>query len=180
MPNRGLRAAPHLPPLAPALVKIKEFLLKEPTTSVLFDLLPPTFRALMLLGNGRMNTSNADNYRVMLRFNGDAGANYDYSSLGEVFGQTQMQVGVMPLASDLADLATSFELKIPNYANTRWQKSLVGNATNQYGTSAGNTQIGTSYGRWQSKSPITSISLFPGGSSGQFAADTVFMLYGLN
>lgn len=163
-------------------VLIQERLLTVSTTTVTFSVPTTPYRHLHLIARGRMATNNSNNYKVMLRFNGDSGANYDWFCSGDnssSYGDVNALVADWPLSTDLANHANPLELTIPYYRDTTWHKTLLGQSANQFGTTAGAIQAGVSYARWRSTAAITQIDFFCGGSSGQFAASTIFSLYGM-
>jgi hypothetical protein len=123
---------------------------------------------------------------ILLRCNGDTGANYD-GQVGSLYGggalNTADTIGgtSMPLGNSVAGTAPAntfslFEILLGNYANTNTHKPVKTSSgyKTSNGTNATASAIGT--GTWRSTSAITSITLLP--TAGNFAQFSLCTLWG--
>lgn len=164
-------------------------LISEVTTSanqasVTFSSIPATFKKLELRIFGRTNRSGNDNDNVLIRFNGDSGANYGHgrtgffgtSSFGETgTGETSAIIGTLSAATSQANGAGIIEAEIPYYANTAWWKNILSRGMSVGGGAPINLQ---SSAFWKNTAAITSISVAP--QNGSFFIDgTIVALIGV-
>jgi hypothetical protein len=170
-----------------AMNKIEEIAVSQPQATLTFSNIPQTYRSLMLTVYGRGDAAHFEWVQVTARFNGDAGANYDWQelvgaqdSVGASFsnGDTQALLGVMPAGLVSSTLADQCEGLIVNYANTTWEKTMRALAGSKLSTTA---RPGPAFAAfqswWRSTAAISSITLFP--DTGNFSPGTVATLYGL-
>ena len=144
-----------------------------------------SYHSLWIVWTGRGDTA-ALAVSLFLRFNGDSGANYDYS-LNEVASSANTPVtttaasgvrcGAMAAASAAAGLAGSGDIVIPHYAGTTLQKHIRYNCAFRTGTTAADIVMEDGGGNWRNTAAITSIVVVP--NTGNFAAGCRFTLYGL-
>jgi len=167
-------------------VKIAEQVLGADAASVTFSSIPQNFTHLKLVCYGRITQAIQGN-NILLRFNGDTGANYDYQILAafaasagnsESFAQTGIVVGDFTAANaSTSTQAALSESLIPVYAGTTFDKNIVSHNGVKYGTSTTNMQAEVCVGFWRSTAAINSITLYVG--SGNIKAGSVFSLYGI-
>jgi len=161
-------------------------ILAAPAASVTFASIPQIFRHLVLFINARTNAvATADN--ISLRFNADAGNNYDYVILFgnnalagsvNVIAAAQAATMVIDAANSRASCFGGGVAFIYNYANANIEKDLNSLSGNS-GTPTGATkyvQVYTSH--WRNVAAITSILVFPNVGP-NFVANSVFQLYGI-
>lgn len=115
---------------------------------------------------------------VMMRINGDTGANYDYglfypSGSNLISAATAAAVGAMAGASAAASAIGGGALDFPDHARTNWEKGWTGVAMRTH--DALTTELVT--GGWRSAAAIASLTFYP--STGTvFKAGTRFTLFG--
>lgn len=126
------------------------------------------------------------NVNTSIRFNGDSGANYDAQllagtaatpSAAEAFGQTSAVVLNTPAATAPANLFSSAEIFIPNYAGSTNNKQTVSFDGVKLGTATGNLQVILRSAAWRSNAAINRITLLP--ASGNFVAGTRVTIYAM-
>jgi len=149
--------------------------------TVTFSSIPGTFKDLILVVNAR-GTASTTAVNVLLRMNGDTGANYSYERVnpfGSTFAAagTSMEVATINAATALANRGTSFEAAVFNYADTLFHRQMTcfqymgvtNTASNFFQTSTG--------GFWNNTTnAITQLDLLL--SSGAFVDGSIVSLYG--
>jgi len=149
--------------------------------TVTFSSIPGTFKDLILVVNAR-GTASTTAVNVLLRMNGDTGANYSYERInpfGSAFAAagTSMEVATINAATALANRGTSFEAAVFNYADTLFHRQMTcfqymgitNTASNFFQTSTG--------GFWNNTTnAITQLDLLL--SSGAFVDGSIVSLYG--
>ena len=160
------------------------------TTAASLTVTPPTayaglIRSLRAQFKVKGDVS-AENTPLYMRFNGDAGANYDGDyqssssgtySAADFTGANQFQIGYTSGATATAANPAQGTIDIIDYSSTTFRKTYtcVGMLT---GTdTAGHHWFENSIGVWRNTAAITSITILP--SSGNFIAGSVFTLYGV-
>jgi hypothetical protein len=127
----------------------------------------------------------AGNSAPTLRFNGDAGANYDHQSVrgnanaasaAETFAATSARLGTIPANTAGANLFGGIGILIPHYAGAN-NKTFWSVCAHKQGTATGNLIMDVYSGFWRSNAAITQVTLFPG--AGNFATGTRATLYGM-
>lgn len=132
-------------------------------------------------------TSASPGIGVLLRFNGDTGANYDaqtlYSNGAAVAGTEALAgtsiplgAGTIPAANAPANAFGLVVVEIGDYAGAH-QKACMASAAGKLGTASGNVYTVETAGFWRSNAAITSISITP--SAGNFDTGSRVTLYGL-
>lgn len=153
--------------------------------SISFTGINQTFAHLLVVAYLRGDTV-AVSTNAMLRFNGDAGANYDYqlldgsaatASAGEAFAQTSLTAGLAAAASAGANLFSAHHITIPHYAQASNNKAASINSALKTGTASGNLVCRAVAGFWRSNSAITQVSLTP--AAGNFVAGSRVTIYGV-
>ena len=178
----------HLtPPWSPegAYDSLATVTLSTATATVTFSGIPTGYKHLQIAGLSRANTAGTNDVTGYLRFNGDSsssysthrmygyggggGAGYDASS-----SATQISFATVLEGGNTANCFSVVVCDILDYSSSSKFKttlSISGADTNSLG------MVYQTSGNWRSTSPVTSITLSP--SSGSFAANTSFELYGV-
>lgn len=139
---------------------------------------------IMVYGKG----DNATNHvGVRMRINADAGNNYDYQLLQaqnaavtavESIGNSSGLCGYLVAASGSATNPGAVDIMIPDWSGTVYRKQWYSTSP-RHNTDLTNTvYLVTVGGKWRSNVPITRIELFP--DAGNFAADTIISVYGMD
>lgn len=123
---------------------------------------------------------------VVVQFNGDAAANYDTQDLrgnaaatsaSEAFAGSSIIVGLCPAATAGANLFSTIEAFIPNYAGSTNNKQVVSISASKSGTTTGNLFVDIFGGSWRSNAAINRITILP--ASGNFVAGSRVTLYAM-
>jgi len=151
--------------------------------------IPQVYKHLYIEGVTITDYAGSSAEGLLMRFNGDTGANYNYielrgqnvshtSTVG--YGQTSILTGTMPTTASTTFPLGSFEMWLPNYRNTdMWKTTLVKNG------SVGALAVGAFYqmrwtaGNWQNTNPIQQITFVNGNGGLYLSRMTEFRLYGL-
>lgn len=143
-----------------------------------FQNIPSYFNHLRLIVVGRSDAAGVSQATCFCRFNGDAGANYDYIYIGsEVFGQTGAFVGNVTGSTAGAALAGGLDVLVPNYAATAFQKLGHFQGANKQGTTAGTQRNDNGAFFWRNAAAINRLTAYLG--SGNWIAGSVATLYGI-
>jgi hypothetical protein len=167
-------------PVAPGMVLIQKQALVAPAATVTFSAIPQTYTNLLLVSSGTNDTGATQN--LSIEFNGDttqADYSYSYAITNNgtlVGGFSYSAAGVLTGISTNSGGSNS-RATITNYSSTTVNK--VVESTFMCININPNTSAisGTAGGVWNSNAAITSIVAAL--ASGNFAAGTVFSLYGL-
>ncbi len=144
-----------------------------------------TYAHLLISTYTRSDTAAA-NTPLLIRFNGDTGANYDYqyaqgsaavASAAETFAATSLQVGYAEANTAGANLFAMAEIFIPHYAGSSNNKQVASLATSKGGTASGNLAVNIFGGGWRSNAAINQVTLFP--SAGNFVSGTRITIYAM-
>jgi hypothetical protein len=153
--------------------QINSITIAAATSSVTFSLIPQNFRDLVLVGQ---YSGSAAGENVILRFNGDAGANY---SRVVMFGNSGGggTTGSFSQANQMfaAIYGTKVSFGIANimdYSTTDKHKSTLARTN-----SPEHSELGAQFSRWASTAAITSLSIIP--VSGTFSAGLTLTMYGI-
>ena len=169
----------------PGVAKISENVLVGTSASVTFSSIPSTYRNLRLYIVCRSDNAST-NVNLLVRFNGDTAANYDYQELAgqqavvvavEQLAQTSIPMREMTGSTSPASHPGIFTIDIPWYAGTTFFKTTINQSSWSNGTATGTLVIRNAMGRWRSASAITSITLLP--AAGNFISGSSFSLYGI-
>lgn len=153
--------------------------------SISFTGINQTFAHLMVVAYLRGDTAAAST-TLNLRFNGDAGANYDNqlafgsaATVGaiETFAATQLRSGTIPANTAGANLFGAQHITIPHYAQASNNKAVSAQSAHKTGTASGNMGVEAHAGFWRSNSAITQVALLP--AAGNFVAGSRVTLYGV-
>lgn len=144
-----------------------------------------TYAHLMVSIYARGDTA-ANIVSAFIECNGDAAANYDYQFLtgsaaaitaGEGFAATGMYVGSYPANTAGANLFSSAEVFIPNYAGSTNNKQIVTISSYKAGTTTGLLGVQILGGSWRSNAAINRVTVYPG--TGNFVAGTRVTIHAL-
>ena len=150
-------------------------------STITFSSISQNFTHLRLLGSLRDNRTVTVGDDLIVRFNGDTAANYNYTVGSFPLGtnglsQTSL-TSIMRItsAASTANFFAAIDLFIPNYSSTTVNKGAIANSGYGDGVTP-NTRIGQ--GTWNSTAAITSISITPG-SGTLFTQYSQITLYGI-
>lgn len=171
----------------PGLSFIVETVLTGTAASVTFGDIPQTFRHLQLVCQARSDRATESD-QVLLRFNGDTGANYDFqfitansatvSSLA-TRAATSIQVGLAEAANSRAANFAPIIIFIPGYVRGGAERWILSQAGVFGDVSADTDLFMRDYrGRWRDTDPITSITILPNVGP-NFVSGSRFQLYGI-
>jgi hypothetical protein len=164
-----------------AWTQIGEVIIGSPSPTLELSGIPGTYRHLKVTLVGAYQDATSDS-GVFLRFNDDAGTNYDYEVLtannttvssARTAAAAQANIGGLP-GSTLPNQAGVSEIIVFDYARTVFRKSWIGESFRRTATA---TIRGSFGGTWLSTSAITKVSIHP--FSGNFASDTVLTVWGI-
>jgi hypothetical protein len=159
--------------------------LTEEAAAITFTDIPGTYSALQLHLEAR-GTYAGSSLNVRLRFNGDAGSNYDTQVLdaygstaeaGEYFAAPQILAVQIPGADAPADVAGGTRIELPNYAGTTFEKRVQSHGGGKFSTAGDGMEVWLAQGYWRNTDAITAIELTP--SAGDFAIGSTARLYGV-
>jgi hypothetical protein len=165
---------------------IEEIVAGSSDTTITFSTIPQTYSELRLTGDARHVYADVAT-SLLVRFNGDTGANYDGQGLygvddivGEpsLSAQTSLIPGYISAATAPAGVSTSFEIVMPNYSGITFNKTAMTRLNHKRGTANGSYFTTVHSGFWRSSSAITQIDLL-GGGAGAFLTGSIFRLYGI-
>lgn len=143
-----------------------------------------TYAHLMVSLYARSDVAAAST-AVLMQFNGDAAANYDYQELdgiaaatsaGELFATSGLAIGTAPANTASANLFNAAEIFIPNYAGTSNNKQFVSINSHKTGTTTGLLRVSVFGGGWRSVAAINQITLL---TAGNFVAGTRVTVHAL-
>lgn len=155
--------------------------------TVSFSSIGPEYSALKIIGIGRSTAAGTGTDGIQLRFNGDTGANYasqagnanQSSGTGfQLTAQTSMRVAELIKAGDIATYPCGFEILIPFYTTTTFNKVVLSHYSTINNTNINNLFDITVSAHWASTSAVTSMELFTASGS-NYVTGTEFRLYGI-
>ncbi|MCL5265215.1 MAG: hypothetical protein M1343_08500 [Chloroflexi bacterium] len=175
-----------VPAGAPVMVKLDEKIASV-GGSVSFDFtnIPQTFRHLQVVYAVRGDAAGTL-VSLGLRFNGDAGNNYDFEYLiaaaatttpAEGLALSFINAGGVVAAGAPANLFGMGQILIPNYASTLMEKAADCSEIRKIGTASGNISWTGRGGYWRNIAAISQLTLFA--TAGSFAESSIATLYGL-
>jgi hypothetical protein len=154
--------------------------------SFTFSNIPNIYAHLLILYYARSDRV-ATNTNMGIRFNADAGNNYDAlqaqerqpSTLftGQQLAATRADMALLAAGTAPANVFDSGAIRINHYANTANQKSMFSSWTFKIGIASGNIRSGNAVGFWRNAAAITSITIFD--TVANFVAGSRFELYGI-
>jgi hypothetical protein len=137
----------------------------------------------VVTGSVAANTA-ATATNILMRFNNDSAANYDYQTHSasattatavEGLAQTALVIGQMPANNATASVFGQCSSEMAQYAGTTGQKTANSRWSHKTGTGTGNLQVAQVAGFWRSTAAISRITLLP--AAGNFAIGTRATLY---
>lgn len=165
---------------------ISETVVSIAVASVTFSSIPQGFRHLVLFTRGRTDAA-VEIDSIVMRFNGDSGANYDFeqfygngatvvASAGRA--TSTMVVQFIEGASSRANLFAAGISFILGYSVSGVEKTAI-NLGQAFGNLSADADLYAVFrsGLWRNTSVITSVALIPG--SGNFVSGSRFQLYGV-
>lgn len=163
-----------------------DFVVPAVQANIDFPAIPQTYKTLQIEALWR-NTAAGVAATPFIRLNNDAGLVYDYqfdnsnaaaAASGRSVAQNAGVFGIISNAGAAAGVAGSCWGQIPNYTNTSFFKSVLGEGLMLDGTiPQGYLQrTGTIY---RSLNPITQLTLFPDGAGGTFVPGSRLTVYGI-
>lgn len=149
--------------------------LSSTATDVTFSSISGSYTDLVLVINATIGTGNED---LQIQFNSDTATNYSWTSVdgsGTLAQSSRASNTSTPrLGGSRGAINTTnatWITNIQNYSNTTTFKTYVSRGSNS------NFGVAATVGLWRSTSAITSIKLFPSGST--FSSGSTFTLYGI-
>lgn len=160
--------------------------LSSTSASVTFSSIP-AFTHLRVHWHVRTNSGNT-NDNMLLRFNGDSGANYDFqliegsnatATASASTGQTSILIGTAVGGTGTSGFFSNGVVNVvgASQAASGHVATVTGTWYACWSGTAATSQAGTTGGLWVPSGAITSITLLP--AAGSFAAGSAFSLYGL-
>jgi len=165
---------------AAGLVPIQDQVLNSAVGSITFSSIPGSYRHLQVVWDAL--TDNSTDVILVLQFNADGSAIYDYqyiagtgttSTAAQTSNSTTAQVGTLSSNTNAQARSSGFFI-VQNYAGTTFRKSYTGQCFT-WGNFSRILSIG---GEWRSAAAITSLALSAG--SGNLVIGSRFTLYGLS
>lgn len=139
--------------------------------SVTFSTISQSFTDLILVYNTG-STSVVNDY---VRLNGDTGSNYSWTRLvgtgSSVISSRGTNDTAMIMGDTSSSLVTTQIIQIANYSNTTTNKTILNKSANPSGA------FTVSVGLWRNTSAVTSITVFPNGTT--WLSGSTFTLYGV-
>jgi hypothetical protein len=145
--------------------------------------IPNIYTDLYLVISGRNSNAVDDNEIVQLRFNSDSTSNYanrtllgtgSGSAISQTLSSTYINVLRCPSNGRTSNTFSNMGIYIPNYTGSTFKSVIAEGVEENNATTA---IQGISIGKWNSSSPITSITLNFG--AGSFTANSSATLYGI-
>jgi hypothetical protein len=173
---------------SPALIQLA--VLTPTGTSADFTSISGGYSSLRVIFVARTDRSGQVFEGIDLKFNNDAGNNYDTIQWdgnnpgSPTFGATEAFAGAQaPCATTTGDSATasvasSGELTFPHYAATTFHKTFFSLGGVKYGVSAGNMHNWGYSGVWRATTAVSRITFVTRNGS-NFVTGTTFTLYGI-
>lgn len=171
-------------PPSDALTLISQVTASGGTTGASFTSIPSTYRDLIVTIYGR--GASPGPMTMVLRFNGDSGANYDYlewrfaaaGGLGasESLGASSINAGYISGSSAPSDAADSLECRIFDYKGSTFQKAVISKNTNKRANTSANIFRDQFSGWWRNTAAITQVDVNL--STGGFVDGSLISLWG--
>lgn len=153
--------------------------------SIDFSSISQSWAHLMLVIYARSDTAAAST-TMLMRFNADTAANYDYqqvagqaatASAAETFAASSIYCGGMPANTATANVFGAYVIHIPYYSQGTNNKAATIGASFKQGTATTNMVRHALAGFWRSNSAITQITLLAG--AGNLVSGSRATLYGM-
>lgn len=163
------------------IVRLSEFDGDDVTTTATLASIPPLFSNIRIVGRAR-STNPTATAQASLRFNADAGANYDWiryraDSTGTLttdsaLADTEINIPIVTAANGTANFFDAFQIEIPAYIETGYKSALAQFCTYGDGTAF---EVSRGNGWWQNTAAITQIDLI---LAGAFVTGSKITFYG--
>ena len=150
-------------------------------SEIVFSSIPASYRDLIIVFNTRSTYPGSTNDGVLVRLNGDTGANYSYirmyglgsgsGSSTASSGTTSMVLGRLNEGNTTAGQFSANIIQIMDYSATDKHKTALGRAN------VPNQTVYATAGRWANTSAVTSVTLTC--PLNDFAIGSTFSLYGI-
>lgn len=171
----GSTAWNDLPDLGSGASVLIEELTPGGVSTVTFSSIPATYRHLEIVASVTASVST----NLLLRVNGDTGANYDWqrlqASAASVIGTESIGDTSITVAAVAAAAPTVLDLTVPDY-RSGVQKAVTSQSTFKSGTSSGNLRMANYAGWWRTTDVISSLTLLLG-AAGNISGSRI-ALYG--
>lgn len=173
---------------ANAWVEIERKTLAGTETTILFDNIPATYSALVVIGQLRhlRGTSTTD---LAMIINGDASAVYNNqfmrganatASAGGTASDTYAILNTIPANTGTLNHFSYLKLTLPQYANTDFYKTWFCEEGSIPNNTAADFDIGAEHGMWRSTNAIYRIAFYsPAASGTAFNSACKIVLYGV-
>ena len=162
--------------MATAHVLISTQTISSAVNSITFSSISQTYRDLIIVSNASANTTG----QTLLRFNGDAGSNYMFTTLEGNGTAASSGNSASTFAffvwvgnGDLGGTQSNAVLQIMDYSATDKIKTVLGR-TNQTGD-----RVAAATAKWNNTAAITSVLVAAGGSGQTFNVGSIISLYGV-
>jgi hypothetical protein len=141
--------------------------------SIDFSNIPATFAHLQLVLSLRSDNAAAA-VNILMRFNNDGGANYDYqlaiaaaaaTTYAESYAGTNLYLGDCPGVGSAAYLYSSHQIWLPDYLNAGNNKACTGVGSTKVGTTTGGLRDYLLGGWWRNSAAINRITIICGASA---------------
>jgi hypothetical protein len=158
----------------PTYTPLANVTLGSSSSSVTFSSIPATYRDLILVVNGTVDTGTG----LRLRFNNDSGNNYSYAVMaGLAAGETSISGGgqnrLYPAyANQSSGQRFTYTAQIMDYSATDKHKTVLFRDNSLNGTI-----VSASAQRWANNTAVTQLNLLL--DSGNYNAGTTAALYGI-
>lgn len=161
--------------------RLAETVLGSAAGSVSIASIPATYRHLRVVVTTRGDAS-ANNVQLLLRLNGDSGANYSYETIqadlttvssGRSTAATSIDIARIPGATAPANFFTTTTIVLGNYRGATWKTAT---ATGHGASSTAAPMWFATTGDYSGTSAITQFTIVP--ATGNLVASTVVTVYG--
>lgn len=168
-----------------AMFKLGQAELSGTASSVTFSSIPQTYKNLLLLIDARSSVAAATD-TLLVRLNGDTGANYDWITMrvinttvsgSQSLGATSAEVATIPAASGTANFFGQSAIWLPAYTRAV-QKGIISDSGSRDASTAANMSLRRHHAWWRNTAAITQIDVLPG-TGPNFIAGTSVYLYGI-
>lgn len=167
-----------------SLAAISQTVVLVAAASVTLSSIPGTYESLVVVYNVRGDGAASPN--LLMRCNGDTGANYDAeeddgvgatAAAGGTSGGTSAQIGGIASAGNRASNSGVGQILIPGYARTVFLKHWCVVFSDIRSAVLGDRVVGNAGGVWNNTAAITSLTFLL--SAGNLDVGSVITLYGL-
>jgi hypothetical protein len=186
--ERETTRSPLVSQLSGSLVEIETIFGSGDINNITFDNIPAHYTHLLISGSGRSDAAFLE-INMVVRFNGDVGANYQYqdmrgegvvNSASAATAQTFGLLGQIPATNATENHPGVLELLIPNYNNTTFFKRWISRLWHIPNNTTADFSLVYSGGQWDNASVINTVALLLlGAGTRNFVSESVYTLYGI-